>query len=160
MRRMDPIGVRAGRGLAMWAVLLVMLAGMAAIAAAPADAAVITYEGSFSRPDGGVRCTLAASWAQCVSVTSGRVAGVNRDGTTESYFTKDAIARGRRVKGHTLVNTTGTIACRAGARYISCFVLKWGSSFTQDAHNVMTSDLAGVDFIDDSVPVVAPTPAG
>jgi len=25
---------------------------------------------------------------------------------------------------------------------------------------VMTSDLAGVDFIDDSVPVVAPTPAG
>ena len=160
MRRMDPIGVRAGRGLAMWAVLLGMLAGMAAIAAAPADAAVIRYEGSFSRPDARVRCTLTAGWAQCVSVKSGRVAGVNRDGTTESYITRDAIARGRRVKGHTLVNRTGTIACRTGARYISCFALKWGSSFTQDAHSVMTSDLAGVDFIDDSLPVVAPTAAG
>lgn len=156
MRRMDPISVRAGRGLAMWVVLLGMLAGMATISAAPADAAIITYEGSFSRPDGAVRCTLAANWAQCVSVKSGRVAGVNRDGTTESYITKDAIARGRRVTGHTLVNRSGTIACRTSTRYISCFVLKWGSSFTQDAHNVMTSDLAGTDFIDDSVPVTAP----
>ena len=158
MRRMDPIGVRAGRGLAMW-VALGVLAGIAAVAAGPASAAVITYEGSFSRPDGAVRCTLAAGWAQCVSVKTGRVAGVNRDGTTESYFTKDAIARGRRVKGHTLVNRSGTIACRVGARYISCFALKWGSSFTQDAENVLTSDLSGTDFIDDAVPV-APPPAG
>ena len=158
MRRMDPISVRVGRGVAVCAVLLGMLAGMGAMGVSPASAAVITYEGSFSRPDGAVRCTLAADWAQCVSVRSGRVAGVNLDGTTEAYFTKDPIAKGKRLKGHTLVNKKGTIACRTGARYISCFVLKWGSSFTQDAHNVLTSDLAGADFIDDSIPVVAPSP--
>ena len=78
MRRMDPIGVRAVRGLVMWTVLLGVFAAIAGIGAARADAAVITYEGSFSRPDGKVRCTMAAGWAQCVSSATGRVAGVNR----------------------------------------------------------------------------------
>ena len=153
MRRMDPIGVRAGRGLVMWAVLIGMLAAMAGLGAAHANAAVITYEGSFSRPDGKIRCTMAADWAQCVSTKTGRVAGVNRDGTTESYVTEDNLPRGRRVTGRTLVNTSGTIACRTSTSYISCFVLKWGSSFTQDTHNVLTKGFGGADFIDDSVPV-------
>lgn len=153
MRRTDPIGVRAVRGLVMWTALLGVLAAIAGIGAARADAAVITYEGSFSRPDGKVRCTMAAGWAQCVSSTTGRVAGVNRDGTTESYVTRDDLPRGRRVTGHTIVNRKGTIACRTSTSFISCFVLKWGSSFTQDAHTALTRGFGGADFVDDAVPV-------
>ncbi len=153
MRRMDPIGVRGARASAMWVLLVGALAVLAGIGAVRADAAVITYEGAFSRPDGKVRCTMAPAWAQCVSTATGRVAGVNRNGTTESYVTDDALPRGRRVAGHTIVNEKGTIACRTGTRFISCFVMRWGSSFTQDARTALTHGLAGMDFIDDSVPV-------
>lgn len=153
MRRTDPIGVRGVRGLVMWTVLIGVFAAIAGIGAAQANAAVITYEGSFSRPDGKVRCTMAPGWAQCVSTATGRVTGVNLNGTTESYVTEDALPRGRRVTGHTIVNKKGTIACRTSTSFISCFVLKWGSSFTQGARTALTHDLAGTDFIDDSVPV-------
>ena len=150
MRRTDPIGVTAARGLVMGAVILAALAALAGGGAARADAAIITYEGSFSRPDGKLRCTMAAGWAQCVSSRTGRVAGVNRDGSTESYLTTDRLPRGRRVTGHTVVNRKGTIACRISGGTISCFALKWGSSFTQDVRTALIRDVAGADFIDDS----------
>ncbi len=157
MRRMDPIGVRAVRGLVMWTVLLGAFAAIAAIGAARADAAPITYEGAFSRPDGKVRCTIAAGWAQCVSQRTGRVAGVNGDGTTEAYVTKDALPLGRRVTGRTIVNKKGTIACRTSTSFISCFVLKTGSSFTQDTLTAFTRGVQGSDFIDDSLAVGSTT---
>jgi hypothetical protein len=150
MRRTDPIGVTAVRGLVMGAVILAVLATLAGGGAARADAAIITYEGSFSRPDGKLRCTMAAGWAQCVSSRTGRVAGVNRDGSTESYLTTDRLPRGRRVTGHTIVNRKGTIACVTSTGTISCFALKWGSSFTQGARTALLQDVAGRDFIDDS----------
>ncbi len=134
----------------MGAVILAALAALAGGGAARADAAIITYEGSFSRPDGKLRCTMAAGWAQCVSSRTGRVAGVNRDGSTESYLTTDRLPRGRRVTGHTVVNRKGTIACRTSSSTIPCFALKWGSSFTQDARTALIRDVAGADFIDDS----------
>ena len=151
MRRMDPIGVRAVRGLVTGAVVLAVLAAIAGMGAARADAAPVTYEGSFSRPDGKVRCTIAAGWAQCVSQRTGRVAGVNADGTTEAYVTRDAIPVGRRLTGRTVVNRRGTIACRTSTSFITCFSLRTGASFTQDALTVFTRGVEGSDFLDDTM---------
>ena len=151
MRRMDPIGVRAVRGLVTGAVVLAALAAIAGMGAARADAAPVTYEGSFSRPDGKVRCTIAAGWAQCVSQRTGRVAGVNADGTTEAYVTRDAIPVGRRLTGRTVVNRRGTIACRTSTSFVTCFSLPTGASFTQDALTVFTRGVQGSDFLDDTM---------
>jgi hypothetical protein len=144
--------------------LLVVLAaalGILAVvgmAADRADGAIYRFDGSFSRADGAVRCTLTAGWAECVSMHTGRVAIINRNGTTETYFTEDAVNRGRRTN-QILVNRGQTIACRASGRYVSCFALKWNSGFTLDTQYTLTRDFGYREFHDDSPPV-APVPAG
>ena len=138
--------------------VVLLLAVLAAFSTARADAAVVQYQGAFSRPDGSVRCAITSSWAQCVSMQTGRVAILNGGGSTETYFTTDAVSRGRTTSAF-LVNRSRTITCRAGSRYVSCFAPKWNSSFTLDTQYVLTSDYGFQDFLNDS-PAVAPVPAG
>lgn len=142
-----------------WLTLIALaFAALAAFNAGRADAAFVQYQGAFSRSDGSVRCVITNNWAQCVSMQTGRVATLNRDGSTETYFTTDASSRGRTTKAF-LVNRSRTIACRAGSRYVTCLAPRWDSSFTLDTQYVLTEDYGFQDFLDDSPPV-APVPVG
>lgn len=146
------------RGLALLLAVMFGAAGGAFMGPERADATIYRFDGSFSRADGAIRCTLTAGWAGCVSMHSGRVAIINRSGTTETYFTEDPLPRGRTSRQY-LVNRGGTILCRADARYVTCVAPKWNSGFTLDTQYALTRDYGYREFLDDSPPV-APVPSG
>lgn len=143
-----------------WLLLAVLGLVLGALALVPhrADAVIWGYSGSFSRPDGAVRCKLTPTWAACLSMQTGRVVVAGSTGLTTTYFASTPVVRGRSTR-QALVNRTRTIACLAGRRYVTCLVQGRDSGFTLDSQYTLTNDFGYKDFLDDSPPV-APVPVG